>query len=75
MRSMEPDAIIRVRFPSEQSYRNVKLIEPLYDGWWSAWRQSYGHLWSNQGIVHETWRKGQGPRVEQVTFGDGKESE
>lgn len=61
------DTDIRVRMPQEQSYRLVRLVESFGDGWWSAWLDRHGYLWSHLGIVHESWQRGKlgGERVEQ----------
>lgn len=56
---MNPGDEIRVRLPSEQSYRTVRLATRHGNGWWEAWLDKYGYTWSHLGWVHETWQKGQ----------------
>lgn len=65
---MEANEIIKVRFPEQRSYRRVKLIAPVegYEGWWQAWTSTYAQRWSLQKMVHESWRRGRGPRVERI---------
>lgn len=46
---------VRIRIPSERSYRTVLLKEKQEDGWWDAWRESYGHMWGHQFRIHESW--------------------